>query len=322
MRDEPERRFRSAAGELTRIIVSKSIHSVRTSISRRSRNEATDIGLSVTGYADPSDGSLFYSKLDWMDRQLVKEWRTCSVGSRRKLPSRERGGGDPSFSSSSSCSSSTSTSASASSSSSPAHGAAGVASAPASVAPEGSGERPSLCGDQNCDFDTLPDHAQVRRTIPSALPKPPFARSIHCLACGVVFSATLFRHHCRGCGQSFCESHVAHKKTLPQYGYPVDVEERVCEECHSKIDAREWNERVQWRNSRVSLRLVRSLVLRSILRPVRRASFSHHSTTFHFPPLAAARLAAPQGSGLSAKRLGSLFQHGNGHGREDRDKNS
>eukprot|EP01063_Lacrimia_lanifica_P020113 TRINITY_DN27473_c0_g1_i1.p4 TRINITY_DN27473_c0_g1~~TRINITY_DN27473_c0_g1_i1.p4 ORF type:complete len:122 (+),score=51.75 TRINITY_DN27473_c0_g1_i1:43-366(+) len=47
--------------------------------------------------------------------------------------------------------------------------------------------------------------------------------------CGVLFSMTKRRHHCRVCGYIFCHEHTQTKVPIPHLGYTT--EERVCVSC-------------------------------------------------------------------------------------------
>jgi len=53
----------------------------------------------------------------------------------------------------------------------------------------------------------------------------------HCTnkQCGAKFSVSTRRHHCRGCGDVFCNKCTATKRSLPDFGYGTAV--RVCDKC-------------------------------------------------------------------------------------------
>ena len=51
-----------------------------------------------------------------------------------------------------------------------------------------------------------------------------------CTTCRRMFGATLWRHHCRGCGHAFCDECVAHRASFPIRGITQPV--RLCGFCH------------------------------------------------------------------------------------------
>ncbi|XKL69271.1 hypothetical protein PGB90_007040 [Kerria lacca] len=53
-----------------------------------------------------------------------------------------------------------------------------------------------------------------------------------CHRCRVMFSMLLRKHHCRACGQVFCQQCSSHTSTLPKFG--IEKEVRVCESCYEK----------------------------------------------------------------------------------------
>ena len=54
-----------------------------------------------------------------------------------------------------------------------------------------------------------------------------------CVECGVKFTFTRRRHHCRGCGEIFCGRCSRNRLTLPQFGFHVPV--RVCDHCQRAL---------------------------------------------------------------------------------------
>mmetsp|Transcript_17432 Transcript_17432/g.51577 ORF Transcript_17432/g.51577 Transcript_17432/m.51577 type:complete len:1083 (-) Transcript_17432:189-3437(-) len=54
-----------------------------------------------------------------------------------------------------------------------------------------------------------------------------------CKDCGLKFTVTRRRHHCRACGNVFCNDCSKNRMALPSFGY--DSEERVCDACHGRI---------------------------------------------------------------------------------------
>eukprot|EP00656_Telonema_subtile_P007167 TRINITY_DN13359_c0_g1_i2.p1 TRINITY_DN13359_c0_g1~~TRINITY_DN13359_c0_g1_i2.p1 ORF type:complete len:160 (-),score=11.49 TRINITY_DN13359_c0_g1_i2:272-751(-) len=53
-----------------------------------------------------------------------------------------------------------------------------------------------------------------------------------CRLCKVEFTFTLRKHHCRACGDIFCDDCTPQKLFLPHLG--ITTQERVCKRCHTK----------------------------------------------------------------------------------------
>ncbi|CAG8551545.1 13823_t:CDS:10 [Funneliformis mosseae] len=51
----------------------------------------------------------------------------------------------------------------------------------------------------------------------------------NCKGCGIGFTALRRKHHCRQCGNIFCQDCTSRKISLPQFGYVTP--ERICNEC-------------------------------------------------------------------------------------------
>lgn len=78
---------------------------------------------------------------------------------------------------------------------------------------------------------------------------PPFDEDDRCHTCHEAFNVTLFRHHCRHCGHSYCGSHAAYYIPIPKYGYIDAV--RVCLHCYGIIlEEARWD-RIKWLLMRV-----------------------------------------------------------------------
>jgi len=59
----------------------------------------------------------------------------------------------------------------------------------------------------------------------------------HCGLCGVEFSFTIRKHHCRGCGEVFCDECTKNRKFISYPGIAFrDKMSRVCVTCNSTID--------------------------------------------------------------------------------------
>ncbi|XP_047023952.1 hepatocyte growth factor-regulated tyrosine kinase substrate-like [Helicoverpa zea] len=67
----------------------------------------------------------------------------------------------------------------------------------------------------------------------SADTAPEWADGEVCHRCRVAFSLMVRRHHCRACGQVFCQQCSAKQSTLPKFG--IEKEVRVCDACYDKV---------------------------------------------------------------------------------------
>ncbi len=65
---------------------------------------------------------------------------------------------------------------------------------------------------------------------------PDWAEGNNCSACSAAFNpVTRRQHHCRNCGQVFCQACSAKTAPLPQFG--IEKEVRVCDHCYLKLRA-------------------------------------------------------------------------------------
>ncbi|XP_041978001.1 hepatocyte growth factor-regulated tyrosine kinase substrate isoform X2 [Aricia agestis] len=67
----------------------------------------------------------------------------------------------------------------------------------------------------------------------SADSAPEWADGEVCHRCRVTFSLMVRRHHCRACGQVFCQQCSSKTSTLPKFG--IEKEVRVCDACFDKV---------------------------------------------------------------------------------------
>ncbi|XP_045514330.1 hepatocyte growth factor-regulated tyrosine kinase substrate isoform X2 [Pieris brassicae] len=67
----------------------------------------------------------------------------------------------------------------------------------------------------------------------SADTAPEWADGEVCHRCRVAFSLMVRRHHCRACGQVFCQQCSSKTSTLPKFG--IEKEVRVCDACFDKV---------------------------------------------------------------------------------------
>ncbi|XP_039753795.1 hepatocyte growth factor-regulated tyrosine kinase substrate isoform X2 [Pararge aegeria] len=62
---------------------------------------------------------------------------------------------------------------------------------------------------------------------------PEWAQGEVCHRCRVAFSLIMRKHHCRACGQVFCQQCSSKTSTLPKFG--IEKEVRVCDACFDKV---------------------------------------------------------------------------------------
>ncbi|MFH4984621.1 hypothetical protein AB6A40_011330, partial [Gnathostoma spinigerum] len=62
---------------------------------------------------------------------------------------------------------------------------------------------------------------------------PDWEEGDECFRCRTAFGILTRKHHCRACGQIFCDKCSGKTSTLPQYGIEKPV--RVCDGCYDKL---------------------------------------------------------------------------------------
>lgn len=97
-----------------------------------------------------------------------------------------------------------------------------------------------------CDGDEEAQYALSRWFTP-----PTFQESSSCYACDRPFSASLFRHHCRCCGQSHCTLHSSQRRSLLRLGLGLISPVRVCDKCAMGVDEEIRDDNLTWRRMRV-----------------------------------------------------------------------
>eukprot|EP01034_Spumella_vulgaris_P023030 gene23030-29219_t len=87
---------------------------------------------------------------------------------------------------------------------------------------------------------------------------PVFSEHSQCYVCTKTFGITLFRHHCRFCGQSVCEDHSKDRRCIFRFGLVQPV--RVCGRCRVNIDEIHRRDTLIWKESRVQAYLSGRLI--------------------------------------------------------------
>lgn len=193
----------AAAKELLTAAIRHVCYGARWSYAlHRNRFLYSDYGNSTAGYFRPTTSSVVssdassvqlppFSSLPWVDRQMVKEWRSYL---------------------------------------------------PDDINDETNGI--SEDDDEDLEFD------RARTLVPIQIPRPIWKMADACSECHQMFGPTCLRHHCRVCGDSFCQRHSAQVHPLPQLGYHPNVPERVCDSCKRMLLDQNLAERMAWRMAR------------------------------------------------------------------------
>ena len=189
-----------------------------------------------------------FSSLPWMERQMVKEWRTFHRASaternetlhsiqQHEQQLHQRGVENDSHAASLDDS---------------------LVLSFESMSDDDHTTNASLTADQDLENAITPHHedpddeddfARARTLVPTPMTRPTWQNSEMCHACYKPFGPTRLRHHCRQCGRSFCQAHSAGVHDLPHLAYQVP--ERVCDDCKIELAEHDLAERVAWRLAR------------------------------------------------------------------------
>ncbi len=221
-----------------------------------------------------------FSSLDWVDRQLVKEWRTCDymvtkqqlrqqcLDEQQQLQEQEQDnrrnsemnedillcndGDNPNYNENNDGESESESDDYKSFKSS--HDKQHYTEQDKDVAMQNSIYHDN---DDNDDMDNYDDDKigeddfiHAKTFLPKPMPRPPWENATSCYTCRKTFNSTCLRHHCRLCGRSYCHDHSSYTHRLPHLGYDPDVPERTCGQCKHYLNLQNLAERIAWRMAR------------------------------------------------------------------------
>ena len=155
-----------------------------------------------------------FSCLNWVDRQLVKEWRTCDNYNLH----------DPVMNTNNNSENIDTTT-----------------NVEISAATK---------KEEDMDDNMEEQFLQAKILIPQPHTRPPRETATSCYACRKIFCPLNPRHHCRLCGRSYCHAHSRWSHKLPHLNYDSFVPERVCFPCKSFLEENNLAERIAWRVAR------------------------------------------------------------------------
>jgi hypothetical protein len=218
---------------------------ITTTTSSNNKNTITEKGISNSlyigiGWEDEWDRARAslppFSSLPWIDRQLVKEWRTCDYISVDGPSERHN-----------STNNTSNINQHDTVTSSKQQQQQQLSNTSFSIDDHSTNSHNSIEKDEYSD-----DHEfdQARTLVPQPLSRPPWENASSCYTCRQDFGPTLLRHHCRLCGRSYCQSHSRWNHKLPHLGYDPDVPERVCIRCKQALESQNLAERIAWRMAR------------------------------------------------------------------------
>eukprot|EP01135_Chromosphaera_perkinsii_P009611 Nk52_evm61s1810 gene=Nk52_evmTU61s1810 len=77
------------------------------------------------------------------------------------------------------------------------------------------------------------DHVAADSAFFTTEKAPDWVEGVACHSCRTAFGVVNRKHHCRNCGQIFCQTCSSKTSTIPKYGYEKSV--RVCDECYNSL---------------------------------------------------------------------------------------
>jgi hypothetical protein len=79
--------------------------------------------------------------------------------------------------------------------------------------------------------------------LPSVVKWRPSDNITNCFKCSINFTWYRRKHHCRACGEVFCDTCSQLRRKIPRLNYFLPV--RVCESCHMALEEEEEEEKVE-----------------------------------------------------------------------------
>lgn len=86
--------------------------------------------------------------------------------------------------------------------------------------------------DSKFEFPRLDPNAVASAALVETLTAPEWVDGEVCMRCRTAFTTFNRKHHCRNCGNVFCQQCSSHNMALPWFGIGQDV--RVCDGCHAR----------------------------------------------------------------------------------------
>ncbi|KAJ1033969.1 hypothetical protein NDA16_000177 [Ustilago loliicola] len=89
-----------------------------------------------------------------------------------------------------------------------------------------------LKSDSSFEFPPLDPNAVASAALVETLTAPEWVDGEVCMRCRTAFTTFNRKHHCRNCGNVFCQQCSSHNMALPWFGIGQDV--RVCDGCYAR----------------------------------------------------------------------------------------